>query len=243
MPHAKLVYLSDAPKGLPSVFPIGLDGVRPDITDLWLEYDEASTSLRVVIVLAESVNPSHENPGAAFDDLVVGLVDHVSFELGLPIQSPKLISYNDPLGSVTVYPQPLPLGVSLDAILVQDSNVLKAKLSVMFPVSNLLQEYNAAAHIDNPVQQFVALWGILTYLAVNGTVRAVEAFLHTLGVKDETVAGPRRPETKYARVRSEIAHPADRGVRLADLPARVNTVLPEFRQVVRKAVAAHVGLP
>ena len=244
MSHAKLVYLSNVPKGLPPVFPIRLCGVRSDIADLCLEYNEATTSLRVVIVLAESVNPGHKNPGVAFDNLVVGIVDHLSFELDFPIQSPKLALYNDPLGSVTVYPPPLTLNVSLNAILVQDSNVLKAKLSVMLPVSNPLQEYNSVAHIDNAVQQFVSLWGILTYLADNkGTVKAVDDFLHTLGVKNESVSGPHGPETKYARVRNEIAHPADRGVRLADLPARVNEVLPEFRQVVKKAVAAHVNLP
>src|SRR5271157_1177133 len=125
MPHAKLVYLSDTPKGLPSVFPIGLGGVRSDIADLCLEYDEAAGSLRVVIVLAEDVDPGHQNPGAAFDDLVVGLVDHVSFELGFPIQSPGLISYDDPRGSVTVYTKPVSVVLRCGGIFVQDSNELK----------------------------------------------------------------------------------------------------------------------
>jgi len=200
--------------------------------------------MHIVIVLAEGINPSHDNPGIAFDDLVIGLVDHVSFELGMPIQLPKLISYNDPYGSVTIYAQPLTLNVSVDAILAPNTDVLKAKLSVIFPVSNLLQEYNSAVHIDNVVQQFIALWGILTYLAASGKVKDVEAFLHyNMGVMNDPVAGPHGKETKYARVRGEISHPADRGVRLADLPARVNMVLPEFRQIVRKAVAANICLP
>ncbi|MDR3568099.1 MAG: hypothetical protein P4L43_08745 [Syntrophobacteraceae bacterium] len=233
--------MSNAPKGLPSVIPIKLGGVRSDIADLYLEYDEAARSLRVVIVLAESVGPEPVNPGAAFDDLVLGLVEHLSFELGLPIELPALLSYNDPRGSETVYIKPATMALRGGAVFVLNSNELKTKLSAMVRVCDLLQDFNAAAHIDNPVQQFIHYWGVLTYVAGKGTVKAVEGVLCPLGVRVEP--GPKGDETKYARVRSEIAHPADRGVRLADLPARVNEVLPEFRQVVKKVVADRVGLP
>ena len=128
----------------------------------------------------------------------------MSFEPGFPNQSPSLRSYNDPRGSVPVYSEPLTVNVHVGGTIFVDSNELKAKLSAMVPISNLVQEYIAAAHIDNSVQQFVALWGILTYTTGRGTVAAVETFLYTPGIRTSPVRAAWKRNMRESAVRSHI---------------------------------------
>jgi hypothetical protein len=243
MRPAKLVYISSAPQGLPAFFPQDLGAVRTDIADLGVDYDSETYELRITITLAEGNAPGREEVRSMYDDMAVALVDHVSFELGFPLDPPRAVSYTEPFGSATVFTAPATAFVRSNVVLVPDPEGFRKRLSALPPTSNLLQEYNAATHVSNSVQQFVAFWGLLTYITGKGTVAAVEEYLHSQGIPNEPTPGPHGPETKFARVRGGIAHPSDRSVRLSDLPVHASEVLPELRSIVRRAIAASLGLP
>ena len=128
------------------------------------------------------------------------------------------------------------------ATLTPQTDVFVSRISKLVPMSPLLQEFNAAARIPNPVQQFVAFWGLLTHVVGKGSVNAVEVYLHSHGVPDEPTPGPHGPETKFARVRGEI--------RILQIAASESPTarpdqkrIAEARDIVRTAVADKLGLP
>jgi len=240
---ATIVYVSSAPQGLPTIFRQDLGAVRPDIEDLELYYDSNTQELRITITLADGNAPTGEVVKSMYDDIVSALVDHVSFELGFPLDFPRVVSYIEPSGSTTFFAAPLTLGIVLGrGFFVTDQEGFRRRLSALLPISYLLQEYNAAAHVLNPVHQFVAFWGLLTHITGKDDVTFNDKYLHDQGIPYEPTLKGRGPETKFGRVRNEIGHPSGRGVKLSDLPMHASGVLPELKGIVRRAIANKIGI-
>jgi hypothetical protein len=239
---ATIVYVSNAPQGLPTIFPQDLGAVRPDIEDLEFHYDSNTQELRITITLANGNAPTGEVVESKYDDIVGALVDHVSFELGFPLDSPRVVSYIEPSGSTTFFATPAIVGGIVRGFPVTDQEGFRRRLSALLPTSYLLQEYNAAAHVLNPVNQFVAFWGLLTHITGTGGVMSNDKYLHDQGIPYEPTPGHWGPETKFGRVRNEIGHPSDRGVKLSDLPMHASEVLPELKSIVRREIAYKIGI-
>ena len=171
---AKLDYSCSAPQGLPDTFPLKLGAVKPDIADLDLIYDSKKSELRIRITLANGIAAENDASRQQYDEIVIALVDNIAFDLGYPLDPPRVNSYRGPSGSVTIFAAPAIIHMSGSATLLPDLAKLKKRLSDLPPSCTLLQEYNAAIHISNPVQQFTAFWGLLTFIARSDSVNAVE---------------------------------------------------------------------
>ena len=87
--NAVFTFASAAPLGLPAgVFPQSLGAVRAGIEDLTLDYDAHAQELHLALTLSKGATPAREVIGVTYRDLVLALVDHVSFELGFPADPP-----------------------------------------------------------------------------------------------------------------------------------------------------------
>ena len=96
---AMFTYASAAPRGLPTVhFPQHLGAVQPGVVDLALEYDSEKQELLLVLALSDDDAPERDLIGITYGDLVASLVDHISFELGLPLYSTSPSHLSRPRG-------------------------------------------------------------------------------------------------------------------------------------------------
>ena len=244
MGSAELTYVAKAPGGLPpTMFPVELPASERGLSSLKIDYRSEQHEVVITLVLDSEDAPEVDEALGCFDDLALGLVDHLAFELGFPVDMPVPLSYSVAGGGVTVFAQAVGATIGCGAVAVGTPDSLRAKLASFIPPNELLQEFNSAVRLQNSVHKFLALWGLLGYLAASGNVRAIDRYLNELGVPYEPDPGPHGSETRFARMRGELSHPTQRGVRLSEISQRLESVLPQLESLVRQQVATQLSLP
>ena len=105
------------------------------------------------------------------------------------------------------------------------------------PRDSLYSLYGLAIQQASPISKFMILYNIVLTLC-NDSQREVDAFIERNEPEVTRTPSPRHPrqtETKYRRLRNEIAHKRA-GVDLQSTSTEVEAVLPRFLQHIGKAI-------